>query len=62
MTWNYRIISDGNEYWIGEVYYEGGEHVAYSDSVGPHGETVNEMMEDMERMAEALLKPVITAW
>jgi len=29
-SWNYRILFDGTDYWIGEVYYEGEKPIGYT--------------------------------
>jgi hypothetical protein len=29
-SWNYRILFDGTDYWVGEVYYEGENPIGYT--------------------------------
>lgn len=61
MKWNYRTYKDkhGNFGFI-EVYYrEDGSISMYSDFIRPHGENLNDLEEDLERMAEALNKPIL---
>ena len=38
--WNYRMLHDGDKYWIGEVYYDRGGK--------PHGYTENNSMDIFE--------------
>jgi hypothetical protein len=36
-TWNYRILFDGTDFWVGEVYYESDTPVGYT---GPSTSTL----------------------
>jgi hypothetical protein len=69
MSWNYRVVRrvyqvDGREefqYGIHEVYYDD-DHVPTSctvDPVSPHGDTEDELAQDMRYFASALEKPVL---
>jgi hypothetical protein len=67
MTWNYRVVkhtdSEGiTHFGIHEVYYDkDGRPSMYTESaMAPYGETLEELAEDLERMREALIKPVLT--
>lgn len=66
MTWDYRVIkynTNGNVYYkIHEVYYnEKGEIELYTEEpIEPHGDTLEELIKDIEFMAEATKKPVIS--
>ena len=66
MTWNHRVTKatvDGETvYEIREVYYD----LPDSDGIGwtqnastPYGQTLDELRTDLQRMLEALDKPVI---
>jgi hypothetical protein len=60
--WNYRVLTDGENYWIGEVYYdESGEPDAHT---GPLSDPLNyDRFEDLTTtvrlMAFALEKPIL---
>lgn len=60
--WNYRVITDGNQWWIGEVYYdEGGYPVGCTDGQGllaDWDERV-ELENSVIGMVNAITKPVI---
>lgn len=66
MTWNYRIIAapDGDDYEYGlyEVYYnEKGEPYAHTnDAVPIAGESIKELRHTLDKVEEALLKPVLS--
>lgn len=63
MSWNYRLTRttvEGEEAWgIREIYYdEAGEVMHWTeDTVAAHGETREELADDMNRMAQALAMP-----
>jgi hypothetical protein len=65
--WNYRVIekyhkeTDTNTYHIHEVYYsDDGIIVSWTESaVGPIGETVGELREDIRFFTKAFQKPVL---
>ena len=62
MTWNHRILTNGNHWWIGEVYYsEDGTIVSWTGGEGilTAWETEDEIRETAMRAAYACLKPVI---
>ena len=64
MNWNYRIIKDydyESYYVIREVYYGKDGTIKYwsDDPIGPTGDTVDELKEDLELMASAFNKPVL---
>lgn len=64
--WNYRVGRKA-EYWYGEeftyaiieVYYEdNGKVKGYTGFVGPQGDSLEALKDDLERMKEAFDKPV----
>ena len=67
--WNYRIIRKESEHeimgkWvrfgIHEVYYSDGKPSMCSvDAMEPHGETLDELKEDLKHFLAALDKPVL---
>lgn len=69
MSWNYRVMKrtykgmnyEEDAYDIYEVYYnDNGEVKNWSESpTYPHGETLEELKEDIKRYEEALNKPVL---
>ena len=74
MTWNYRVLRkylpDKDYTWleITEVHYEDGKPVLYAEGIGPvtsggDGQPDDESLTDMkwtlERMLEALDKPIL---
>jgi hypothetical protein len=64
MGWNYRMTrqtgSWGTAYEIREIYYdEAGKPNGCSDSVGPFGETEEELAHCLAQMASAIGQPVL---
>ena len=65
MTWNYRVVKsviNGEEsYAIHEAYYnEDGEPKSITvDSIAAYGDSAEELKLDLERMLEALSKPIL---
>lgn len=62
MHWNYRVITDGNHWWIGEVYYdEGGEPVGCTEGTGllTDWDNYDEVHNSVLATVTALTKPVI---
>ena len=60
MTWNYRVIETHSGYEIREVYYRKGEPEATTQgTAGCRGESLEELKQDLKRIAEALNKPVL---
>lgn len=66
--WNYRVvrrIREHNEtkwivFGIHEVYYRDGEPVMVTvDPQAPHGETLEELKQDLEWYQRALTKPIL---
>lgn len=66
--WNYRIIRKIHEHngekWVQfglhEVYYTDGKPSMCSvDAMEPHGETLDELLEDMKHFQSALAKPTL---
>ena len=63
MTWNYRVVQDGNSYAIYEVYYdsEGNIEGRTESPTFAEGSTLNELQHDFDFMSQALRAPVITS-
>ena len=64
MTWNYRILHEGDEYWIGEVYYnEDGRPDAYTEWPEQIAEGYFDRAEDIitvvTQLARAIKEPVL---
>lgn len=61
MVWNYRVIEHDKLFYIHEVYYnDNGDITAISeDPMHPHGETLEELKNDMEYFLQALSRPVL---
>ena len=65
MTWRYCITRtttpDGYWYEVREVYYNAeGEVEGWTvDEVAPCGDSVNDVRSDLERMTEALHRPIL---
>ncbi len=65
--WNYRVIkkfyekADATTFEIHEVYYDKNHKIeGWTESaVGPSGETVSELKEDIEHFVRALQKPTL---
>lgn len=64
--WNHRVIEkidvqSGEHYFeIHEVYYESGEIISYTrESVGPFGESEEELKEDLKLLMTAFDHPVL---
>lgn len=62
MAWNYRVMFDGNEYSVREVYYDdGGFPRTWTVNAMPVvGLTLSEIHDTLELMKLALGKEVIT--
>lgn len=64
-TWNYRVIKQehptGTSYAIYEVYYDDEDNIEFitKDPISPHGETVNELENDLKYMQKAFSLPVL---
>lgn len=65
MTWNYRVIhqviNEDDIFDVHEVFYseEGRPELVTENSVGPMGETREELWGDLMMMMEAFAKPVL---
>jgi hypothetical protein len=59
MTWNYRIIKYKKSFVIYEVYYEKGKIVGWTPHGLPSGETVSELMQDIDLMLQAQERPIL---
>lgn len=61
MVWNYRVIENDKMFYIHEVYYnDNGDITAISeDPMHPHGETLEELKNDMKYFLQAFNRPVL---
>lgn len=61
MVWNYRIIEHDRMFYIHEVYYnDNGDITAISeDPMHPHGETLEELKNDLEYFRQAFIRPIL---
>ena len=66
MTWNHRLIrhtEPNGEIWLGihEVYYldDGTPDMVTENAIGASGETVEEIIETLERMRRCVEKPIL---
>ncbi len=66
--WNFRVLRKEREnagvkwvtFCVHEVYYTDSKPTMCSeDEMAPHGETLDELKEDMERFQQAFTKPVL---
>lgn len=59
--WNYRVILKDDEYAIHEVYYDdqGEPEACTVDPVGPVGDTLADLVKDMDHYLRALKRPVL---
>ncbi len=62
MVWNYRVIEHDKMFCIHEVYYnDNGDITAISEDAMPqHGETLEELANDMKYFLQALNRPVLS--
>ena len=61
MSWNYRVVKKG-ETWlrIHEVYYDDDGNIElWSRVTHPEGETITDLMEDLDHMRDALYEPIL---
>ncbi len=65
MTWEYRVLhrtygpkdNEGDSYTIIEVYYDDNDEiVSWSDKMYPYGDTVQELIADLDLMQKAARK------
>ena len=61
ISWDYRIIEHDGAFTLHEVHYnERGEIISVSeDPMGPSGETLEELKDDMEYFLQAFNRPVL---
>ncbi len=59
--WNYRIVKKENVYGIHEAFYDsdGKIEAITENAVNPHGETKDDLIEDLDLMLRAVFKDVI---
>ncbi len=65
--WNYRVLKKHHEktgttiFQIHEVYYDDKNQIKTwtQSSVGPSGETISELNEDVKHFREAIQKPIL---
>lgn len=61
MSWNYRVVKDENRLYIYDVYYneQGIPHGTHDRPTFVCGENIKEMKSQLQRMLEALDKPIL---
>ena len=61
ISWDYRIIEHDGAFTVHEVHYnDKGDIISISeDPMGPSGETLEELKEDMEYFLQAFNRPVL---
>ena len=61
ISWDYRIIEDEGAFIIHEIHYnDRGDIISISeDPMGPSGETLEELKDDMQYFLQALGMPVL---
>jgi hypothetical protein len=61
MFWNYRVLEHDKMFYIHEVYYnDNGDITAISeDPMHPHGETPEELKNDLEYFCQAFKRPIL---
>lgn len=59
--WNHRVVTDGEKWWVGEIYYHGNRIMGCTDGDGllADWETEEEVRNTVARVAAALDKPSI---
>jgi len=64
--WNYRVITDGVNHWVGEVFYdEAGDVAGYTDvdsnllAIGDRDDDVEELKGTITAVSGALDRPVL---
>ena len=60
-SWDYRVIEDHGAFTVHEVHYnDKGDIISISEEpMGPSGETLEELKDDMEFFLQALDRPVL---
>lgn len=61
MTWNYRVVKKGVYLSIHVCYYDENGDIEFltENNINAFGETLDELVKDYARMAEAFKKPII---
>jgi len=61
MSWDYRVIEHEGAFTVHEVHYnDRGDVISLSeDPMGPSGESLEELEDDMEYFLQALNRPVL---
>ena len=61
MSWNYRVIERDGELAIHEVFYDDDGHIiGHTETpVFPRAESLEDLVDELKRYAEALEKPVL---
>lgn len=59
MIWNHRIIKDGNDYAICEVFYTDGIPHSWSEPITIGGESPEEIKEQLEQIIEDIELPIL---
>ena len=59
MTWNYRIIKDGDYYSVCEVFYESKKAVGWSDPITIGGESVEDILKQLEMITQDIKNEIL---
>jgi len=59
MSWNYRIIKDGDNYAVCEVFYEKGVPHRWSEPITLEGESTDDILEQLEMILKDINNTVI---
>ena len=58
--WNYRVVEKDGFYGIHEAYYDDDKPTSITQNeMSPHGETLDELKDDVKKHLEALDKPIL---
>jgi hypothetical protein len=60
MTWDFRVIKENGQAYIGEVYYENGKRVAHTGPVELYGDDLLDLIWAWFHMGKAFFKPTLT--
>lgn len=60
--WNYRVVEKDGYYGMHEAFYDEKDkkpHSITQNEMSPHGDTLNELKDDLQKFLEALEKPIL---
>lgn len=59
MTWNYRIIKEGDSYSVCEVFYKGKKPRSWTEPITIAGESTDEILEQLEMIIKDINSKVL---